>query len=130
MATDRIEDVRSLANTSHAELVFTVQRGRGGRFVLPVELAAAPILKAEVNHGRWIVRCPYCAGAELADHADPRFFCLSCYNVGSGGKWLPVQFPGDGRAIEGELLKRPEANRNWLPHESVEDLRRENAERS
>lgn len=128
---DRIHDAKSFAIGGPAELVLAVHGHRRGAlaFTPPAEMADRPILKAEVNHGRWIVRCPFCPGAEMADLNDPRFFCLSCYNVPIGGKWLPVQFPANRAALEAELLKRPASeSRNWLPHESVADLRRENAE--
>ncbi len=93
---------------------------------LPSGEAAAPILKAEVNHGRWIVRCPFCAGAEAADPDSPRFYCLTCCNEPVQNRFLSVQWPGEKEAIEAELTKRgKEGNQNWLPHESVADLARE-----
>jgi hypothetical protein len=112
------------------EFVALVQAQRRGAFASPIGEAAGPILAPEVNHGRWIVRCPACAGAENADPEEPWFYCLSCCNVAFDGRWLPIQWPPERTAIEVELLKRPLAeNRNWLPGESVADLRRENRER-
>lgn len=60
---------------------------------MPTETAEGIILRAEVNAGRLIVCCPFCMGAEMADPANPRFFCLSCYNEQAGGKWIKVTFP-------------------------------------
>jgi len=113
------------------EFVAMVQARRRGAFAMPTGEAGSPILSTEVNQGRWIVRCPACAGAENADPDEPWFYCLSCYNGAFDGRWLPVQWPAERAAIEVELLKRPQAeNRNWLPPgESVADLRRENRER-
>lgn len=89
----------------------------------------APV-NAEVNHGRWIVRCPFCTGAELADAAEPLFVCLSCGNASIGGDFVPVRFPRDRFEIESTLLERPdEETRNWLPSETVRKLRDENRDR-
>ncbi len=95
--------------------------------------AAHPLhrfIPAEINHGRWIVNCPEpgCRGASLADPARPIFMCPSCWNATHGHYWLQVEFPTEREAIEAELLARPlAANRNWVPGESVEQLRRDNA---
>ena len=99
---------------------------------MPRLTADGPVLSAEVNHGRWLVRCPSCAGAELVDLEDLRFFCISCAMVGWGGKWLPVKMPSLSHRtkIEAELLKRPRREtRNWLPGETLKQLQAENAAR-
>lgn len=84
---------------------------------------------AEVNHGRWIVKCPAprCEGAQLASEGDPRFFCVDCLfeELPSSG-WLRVVWPKDRQGIEAALAPRRPPFRNWLPHETVEDLLREN----
>ena len=86
------------------------------------------IVKAEINHSRWIVKCPFCSGAELADKNDPRFFCLSCFNKTIGGQWAVVTFPENGTTIENELVKRPKIeHRNWT-NETLTKLRLENKE--
>lgn len=83
---------------------------------------------AEVNHGRWIVRCPFCPGAELANTTSSLFFCCGCRNAQAGHRYLRVTLPVQRVAIEVELLKRPDGEtRNWLPGESVADLRLQNA---
>ncbi len=91
---------------------------------------ADTVVSAETNHGRWIAKCPYCPGAELVDPADPRFYCLSCYNEQAGGQYIKVKFPAGRGKIEAELLKRPNAeNMNWLPSETLKSLQGENKER-
>lgn len=111
-----------------AEFVQVIIGARRQTMPLPTETDTATPCYAEVNHGRWIVNCPFCAGAELADPDDRRFFCLSCYNVAVGGKWLAVTWPSQRKAIEAELLKRPKAEfANWSPGERVASLRAEAA---
>lgn len=84
---------------------------------------------AEVNAGRWIVRCPDCAGAQLAFENDPHFLCVDCGNQAIGGAWRPVSWPADRAEIEAVLLRRPDREtRSWRPDESVADLHRQNAE--
>lgn len=82
--------------------------------------------RAEVNHGRWVVPCPFCPGAQLASEDDHRFFCVDCLHAGRAeGRWLRVVWPRHRDAIEEVLAVRPEVNRNWVPGETVEDLRAE-----
>lgn len=94
--------------------------------------ATAPASKkvtAYINHGRWVVECPDCRSAQAGSPADPRFFCIECRNGWVAGRWLKVEYPaGPRRAdIEEALLRRPMSrNRNWYPHESVGDLRKQN----
>lgn len=84
---------------------------------------------AEVNHGRWIVRCPWCATAQNASADDHRFFCTECSNGAAGGQWITVEWPEDREEIEAALGCRPlPANRNWVPGESVAELWRDNAD--
>lgn len=82
---------------------------------------------ARVNHGRWIVDCPDrdCTAAVMASIEDPRFVCPVCaYGI------FTVTFPNNADAVEKVLLERPvPATQNWLPGESVGDLRKENKER-
>ena len=94
---------------------------------------------AYVNHGRWVVDCPFCGGAEqewpqgLRTHPSvPHPFGLvnDTLHCGYTGKTCVAQFPDDRFAIESVLSKRPEPQtRNWFVHESVEDLHAENVER-
>jgi len=83
-------------------------------------------VKAEINHGRWIVKCPWCSGAELADKDDRRFFCLSCFNKAINGKFIKVEFPNKAIDIETILKVRPAKNQNWTPGETIAQLKNEN----
>lgn len=86
----------------------------------------AVAVAAYANHGRWVVECPDCRGAQLASPSDPRFMCNCCGNVAAGGAWRPVIWPKNRDAIEEQLAARPPENRNWSPGESLAQLRREN----
>lgn len=111
-----------------AEFVQVIIGARRQTMPLPKDTDTSTPCYAEVNHGRWIVNCPFCAGAELADPEDRRFFCLSCYNAAAGGKWLAVTWPAQRKAIEAELLKRPATEHvHWIPGETVAQLRAEAA---
>src|SRR5690242_1060929 len=111
-----------------AEFVQAIIGARRQAIPLPKDTDTSTPCYAEVNHGRWIVNCPFCAGAELADPDDRRFFCLSCYNASVDGKWLTVSWPAERKEIEAELLERPKAeNVNWSPGETVASLRAEAA---
>ena len=122
-----IKTARDLAGgMSDMDLIMTIHARNQGKTPLPSGEAAEPILKAEVNHGRWIVRCPFCAGAEAADPDYPRFYCLTCFNEPIKNRFLPVQWPVDRDGIEAELVRRSrEGNQSWLPHETLSDLARE-----
>lgn len=128
---DRIETTQTLHRTSVEGLVHGVIRARRLILTPPTETAPAPaVVQAQINHGRWLAHCPFCAGAEMVDPDDPRFCCLSCYNAAVGGKWLPVKFPRDAAKLEAELLRRPQReNRNWLPSETLAQIRAENKAR-
>lgn len=80
---------------------------------------------AEVNHGRWIGRCPWCSAALPVSVDDPRFFDPMCHNDGSSS-WAPVVFPDDWEEIEAVLDRRRVQNRNWRHGETVADLEAEN----
>lgn len=94
-------------------------------------------ITAEVNHGRWICRCPTCAGALIVTAQVPYFLCTDCANISNGGKWYRVRFPAATQKtnIEKILMARPAAHwrlagtRNWLSSQTLAELRRENLER-
>ncbi len=88
---------------------------------------------AFVNHSRWIAKCPYCAGALTVGLDEPIFYCVECgMQANGGGPGQPgyamdVIFPRFWQDIEAVLLLRPDpATRNWLPHETIDDLIQEN----
>jgi len=91
----------------------------------------APVaVQAEVNAGRWIVRCPTCSGAQPAYRTRHAFWCVSCLQSRFGGRWTQVIWPevNDVTRIERILMQRPAPTmRNWT-NESIADLLRENAE--
>ncbi len=79
---------------------------------------------AEVNHGRWIVRCE-CGGAEKM-WEEGVFMCQSCWNGNHRHQYRKVVFPKARKQIEGLLSKRPVPNRNWDRPETLAQLRRDN----
>lgn len=107
-------------------------------FRMPEGIARSTSVVVAVNHGRWIVHCPFCPGAQLASEADHRFFCTDCLHVDgpreARGKWLEVRWPNMEilETATAVLAERPaDANRNFDPRiESVEDLKDENAEQA
>lgn len=86
---------------------------------------------AEVNWGRWVAQCPFCASAQVVSPADPRYLCAGvdgCANGPVQGAFVQVAFPAeDVDEIADALLVRPIENRNWRAPETPQDLRRENA---
>jgi hypothetical protein len=88
---------------------------------------AASALAVRVNHGRWVIDCPDCGGAQLACRTDPRFFCTDCGNAAVGGAWRPVRWPADAAGVEAALGARPLGLQNWTEDEPVGLLRAENA---
>lgn len=108
-------------------------------------------VKAEIDFGRWIARCPDCNGAEDVDPTEPIFYCFSCGNYKNQGYPRPVEFPEDREKIEKLILQRPVKegvganeleravsaqptvrtpngilSRSWLPGETVADLKEQN----
>jgi len=82
-------------------------------------------LRAQINHGRWLVECPNCTSAEMA-FEDRLFFCSECKNKAVDGYAYKVTFPTTRRKIETIMEKRPLTNRNWKHGETVKDLETEN----
>lgn len=80
-----------------------------------------PVVSAEANWGRWIVRCLICADALKLAPRTPLFQCWTC------GLEAEVLWPVNTAAIERLLMMRPlEQTRNWLPGETLTDLLEEN----
>lgn len=97
------------------------------RFGMPEGMDKTHTMPAEIRQGRWIVDCPWCTSCQMASEEDHRFFCTHCSNGAVGGKWIGVIWPDDREEIEAVVGRRPNPkNRNFLPGETVVDLRAEN----
>ena len=81
---------------------------------------------AYILRSGWVVGCPFCEETLFAEPYST-FFCPSCLMGDNGGKVVQVYFPKNWQHIEDTLMQRLNPlNRNWLLHESVEDLLLEN----
>lgn len=84
-------------------------------------------VEAEILQGRWIVQCPFCPGAEMADEDDKWFLCLSCYNEEINGAFIKVVWPSNARQIETVLMERKRIDdRTWTRDKSIMHLEAEN----
>lgn len=105
---------------------------RAGVAVPPIEQVAesAPPTTLRIDQNRMIADCPDCGGAVYQWRDGPHLLlCPDCWNGAIGGRWRPVTVPANLAEIETILLARPlPANRNWHPTETLDDLRRQNAE--
>lgn len=90
------------------------------------------VIQAYVNRGMWIAECECrhaiglepCGDAVIEGVKWPQdTTTLRCVC----GKTQAIQMPSERAAIEAALDARPVVNRNWYPHETVADLRIENA---
>lgn len=96
---------------------------------LPRSEYATESVVADVRQGRWLVLCPNptCDGIELANEHEG-FFCCECRNALVGHRPMRIVFPTERSTIEEILLERElPVIRDWLPGETVEQLRAENA---
>jgi hypothetical protein len=113
--------------------VEAVLRRRAARMGLEVDTAItdvgdAPALEARVVHGQLIVMCE-CGGAQFVWPEHPIFLCSDCWNKTMNGRFRRVIVPDDLAEIEVVLSRRLDmTNRNWLPTETLIDLKRENRE--
>jgi len=121
------------------EIFIAVFAQKNGWTNLPDRADVRGEVTAYINHGRWVVDCPdiACNSALVVSTANPVFLCPDCLNDQlNGAKWAAVVFPDDRLAIEKMLLYRPASNpahaqsRNWLPAETLADLRKENEDHS
>ena len=91
-----------------------------------IEWKARGQVPAEIVRSSWRVSCPFCRGAIVVEPAD-LFFCPDCLNQANHFRPMGIIVPKDWQEIERILLKRPDpVRRNWLPHETVEDLKSQN----
>lgn len=88
---------------------------------------AAPI-PAFVAQGQWVVDCPDCGrNRSMVWLTEPLYMCPACWNQAIGGDWRRVELPAEREHIEALLLARTlREARNWLPGETLDDLRAEN----
>jgi len=88
----------------------------------PLEEVATPI-EAYVNEGRWLVDCVCRNGVPVTSTAaDAEGVCFTCGTI-----WTRIVFPPNVAQIEAVLgARRWRRNQRWTPHETVEDLQREN----
>jgi len=101
--------------------------GQHGALPAAISSVAVP---AQMEWGRWIIKCPFCPSAQLASDTDHKFFCTDCQNAGASGKWLPVAWPANRKVLESLVSIRPRVeNRGWLPTQTAKDLAAENAQR-
>ena len=91
----------------------------------PMRPDVAGEVKAYVNHGRWLARCPYCNGCEYVSEGTP-FFCCSCGMMENDHRPMRVVFPDDRAEIEAVLEVRAAKHAHWTPDETVADLKKEN----
>lgn len=76
---------------------------------------------AEVRQGRWVAKCPNCG---LHPYTEPQWAIICCGECGCVDPKVVV--PKNYKQIEKELLRRPNRlNQNWLPGESLAQLRQE-----
>lgn len=91
----------------------------------PSRASVEHVAQAYVNWGRWLWDCPICRAAQVCTPADPRGYCIECFNAGDG--WWPVMFPAERDQIGMLLARRPDPRtRNWRPGEPLTQLQAEN----
>ncbi len=106
-----------------------VERMVGQRWNIPVDWSDPQgEVHAEIVRSSWRVSCPFCSGAMVIE-PNELYYCPDCVMQANEFRPMTVIWPKNRRAIESVLLKRPDPmRRNWLPHETIKDLRRENKE--
>lgn len=135
----RIKSHEDILGSSLADAVLLYVRKAHGREVerecrVAIQRGefAPMIIHAEINTGRWIVKCPVCPGAQMAHRTERWFFCTDCLNQHIDSRMASVNWPDESevRELQRVLMDRPvPLNRNWKPGETVEHLERENAAR-
>lgn len=112
--------IRAIAEAWRAK---HVAKGRR-EYDAPLEEVATPI-DAYINEGRYLVDCVCANGVPLSSVGEgAEAVCFVCGTV-----WTQIVFPENRVAIERVLEQRRwRKHQNWRPHETLEDLERENAE--
>lgn len=124
----RAEDLREL---TYRELLLRARVNGGLEPTLPPDgQYSSKSLRAFINHGMWKVQCDVCNTAVAIDLNDLVFYCPGC---GVDNKWRRVKLPADGKRAEIERLlllregyRHNAPTRNWLPQETLTQLRDEN----
>lgn len=83
---------------------------------------------AGVVRGEWVVKCPFCGICERRESGEWHF-CRACCNANNDYRAVLIVWPApsDRAQIERLLANRKWSwVRNWIPPESVDDLRDEN----
>lgn len=121
-----IDDERGAEWILHRLGVWTA--GRSLDEALRATLAPAEFaVEVHGDHGRWVVKCPDCNGAQLAAPNDHRYMCNECANIAIGGHWRPVVWPRDHVKLGAILDQREDpARRNYSPGETAALLKVEN----
>jgi len=113
-------------------------------------------IKAFMNHGRWMGKCPRCQNIHVLD--GDTLVCPACWKglkaqkfetdgygalvavphvqlifetrdkAKAAGEEYEIEYPKDKEQIMKVLRKREIHNMNWLPHETLDSLIAENAE--
>lgn len=115
------EVLKGRPETPDAYMSLLMQKAQRNRARVRLSSTA---LVAYVSDGRWVADCPSC-NAGIAIHPEWHVAgCFECYT-----QYQRITVPGQWQDVEVALQPRPLRNQNWLPHETVSDLRIENAAR-
>lgn len=130
MRTDVIVKHENWQRESWRAFLLRHWRKNQGNRALPPEDGYVGVIDAYINHGRWVADCPT-PGCGAAYIVTPNDTSLLCGNCGTG--WWFIRFPRDRSELEQLLLKRIPGvgrapTRNWLPNQTVDDIRDENTE--
>ena len=92
-------------------------------------MSLAPPLAVIITQGQWKVMCRTLACLDAHDHPSLSRACRLAICLNCGAIYEDVQIPDEADEIERLLLLRSDIQtRNWVQGETVDDLRRENAE--
>jgi hypothetical protein len=83
------------------------------------------IVQAQVTGGLWYATCPDCKTPIIIDDAEPVFFCVTCLCAGNDGHPYAVDFRGKTEVEDLFAKRKDPRTRNWLPGESIADLKKE-----
>lgn len=114
----RVIDTVRLKDTADFEQLNKETQARHGK----LGQKARAKIRAYISDNRWVADCSNC-NSGIALHPDVNLVvCLEC------GESYTVTWPKDRDKVEEALVCRPRKNRHWFPHETVDDLHRQNEE--